>query len=314
MDDERGEVASRPAVTVEGGGAVMYRASALGSCTRALAAARQELEPYSGPLPAKIAEVFERGHEAEEYGVRWFEARGWRVWDRQKGVVLDLTPRIRVVGHIDFKVTKDEQPYPTVVDAKSQNEEEFAKRSIRDSIFWGKYEWQFAAYREATGLPIAVQRICGEDVKLEPITWELPGKGDILGRILEVERLAAGELKGECDQGDYPCPYFHLFHRGEEYVEVEDEGLADLALHYARLKTEIDPLEGRRREIREALIKQVGGEDGRGRIRETVSGIEVRVTTSETKERIIPAGSMVRLSVRLPKGQGQRETGDETDR
>jgi hypothetical protein len=315
MEDDQ-TVADRPAVVVESGepGMVAYRASALGSCTRALAAARQELEPWRGPVPGKMAETFARGHAAEETGVKWFMDRGWIVSARQQRVEVRLTGRLSIVGHIDF-ITQRPDCLPTIVDTKSQSEEEFRKASIRDSVFWHKYVWQFSSYVAGLQMPIAVQRICGDDVALEFIPGEwLYDKSALLGRVLEVELMATTDLKqGSCDRDDFPCPYFHLFHpRTEEmWEEREDTELADLALHYNRLGVEIEPLEKRKKEIRAELLKRVGGDEGYGRVRETTSGIEIRVTTASVKERHIPAGSMVRLGVHLPdeSGSGSGEAG-----
>jgi hypothetical protein len=295
-------VANRPNVVVEGD-EVRYRASSLGSCTRALAAARQELEPFKGPLPERVAEVFERGHRDEEKGRKWFQDRGWKVWGEQKEAVVRLTGRLSIVGHIDF-IIEDGEVGPTIVDVKSQSEEEFRKASIRDSAFWHKYEWQFSAYRVGLGMGMAVLRVCEGDVKLEMLEdrW-LKGKAELLGRVLEVERMAAGDL-GECDRDDFPCPYFKLHDTKDvivEVVEVVDSELRDLALHYVRLGVELEPLERRRKEIRLEIIRIVES----GRVRERESGIEVRVTRSEVKERVVPAGSMVRLSVKLPEEGGR---------
>jgi hypothetical protein len=285
---------------------VEYSASALGSCIKALAAARQELEPYSGPLPKNIQKAFDRGNEAEDEGVKWFEDRGWTVMDRQGRVELPLTGKIMVVGHIDFMVFKAADKIGTicVVDTKRQNDEEWAKESIRDSIFWHKYEWQFTIYSLATGVEFAVQRIndAGE-VKLEMLSCPHT-KAEVLARVLQVEAMAQRDLKGEeCTSTDYPCPYWNTLHpdRGgeeeEPWEEVEDTELADIALHYKRLDIEMAPMKERREELRKELLKRV---DSGRRIRESVSGITVRVTTSSVKEKHVPAGKMVRVYVELP--------------
>ena len=293
-----GEVANRPDVIVNGE-EVQYRASSLGSCTRALAAARQELEPWRGSLPAKIAEVFERGHKAEEYGKAWFKERGWAVTDEQREVVVGVTGRISVVGHIDYIVSRHGGDVrPILVDSKSQSEDEFAKPSIRDSTFWHKYKWQFSVYALGTGLAIAVQRI-GPDgtVKLE-VVGELYGEADVRARVLQVEAMARGDLKGVvCDKDDFPCPYWKLLHPATQWEEREDETLADLALHYKRLAVEIDPLVKRRAELREKLIEHMG----EGKVEETISGIQVSVVKSTVKEKIVPEHYQTRVNVVLPK-------------
>jgi len=300
-DDGVDAVANRPAVVVEGE-EVRYRASSLGSCTRALAAARQELEPYRGALPGRVAEVFERGHKAEEVGIGWLNAHGYAVTDRQRETVVQLTPRLKIVGHIDCIIQHPrEGTRPSIVDVKSQSEEEFANPSIKNSAFWPRYVWQFGSYQVGLQMPMAVLRVCGDEAVLEHVDT-LPDRAMLLSRVLQVEALARADLRGvSCDRDDYPCPYFRLLH-DNEYEEREDGRLADLALHYNRLGVEIEPLERRRKEIRQELIKELGSG---ARIRETTSGIEVRVTTAEVKERYIPAGSMVRLSVRLPREAGE---------
>lgn len=277
---------------------VSYRASSLGSCIRALAAARQELEPYRGPLPSVISATFAKGHEMEQVGRRWFLDRGWGVKDEQKEVVVQLTSRLRIVGHIDFIVVdKDEDQ--TIMDVKRQNDEEWAKDSIRDSLFWHKYAWQFSSYYWAVGgIPFGVCRINDAgDVKLELLTVPY-SRADLLRRVLEVEQMAAKELRGlKCDRDDFPCPYWRILHDQEDWTEIEDTEIADLALHYRRLGAEIDPLRARQKEIREQIVKKVGEME---RVRELTSGIEVKVTTYPVKERTLPAGVQTRVTVRLP--------------
>lgn len=294
-------------IVVVSGEDVLYRASSLGSCTRALAAARQELEPYRGPLPSNIAGTFQLGHETEEVGVRWFEHRGWNVTGRQLEVTVQLTGRIRIVGHIDCLVSRGEPERVdlTVVDVKRQNDEEWAKQSIVESWLWPKYKWQFSSYQVATGMPLAVQRVNDKgEVKLE-VVEDLYGRVDLLRRVLEVEQLASSELKKlKCDRDDFPCPYWSVLHDRETWEEREDTELADLALHYKRLGVEIDPLARRRAEIRAQLIKRV-----EGKVRESTSGIRIRVTKYETKERVIPAGTNVRMTVTLPDEE-KEEGGD----
>lgn len=304
-DSEDSGGSFRPAVVVTGEG-VVYAASSLGSCTRALAAARQELEPYRGALPENIARTFALGHEAEEYGKKWFRDRGWTVGDEQKEVTLELTGRIKVVGHIDFTVDKRSSSL-SVIDTKRQSDEEFAKQSIKDSWLWGKYEYQFNAYMLATGLFLTVQRVNDAgDVKLENLEPSLT-KHDILRRVLDVEALAGVELKGrECDRQDFPCPYFRVLHDKEDIREVEDADLANVAIHYNLLGIEIAELQDRRKILRGEILKRV-----EGKVRDRETGIEVYVTKYDTKERVIPAGQGTRVSVRLPDGRDNVARPDE---
>lgn len=217
---------------------------------------------------------------------------------RQMEVTIQLTGRIRVVGHIDFMVMRDGiEPVPwTVVDVKRQNDEEWAKGSIKDSWLWEKYRYQFSVYSVATNMPFAVQRVNDKgEVKLEVVDG-LYTRGEILGRVLEVEKLARTELDGVCDKGEFPCPYFR-FHKGEEVpvVEVEDEELASLALHYKRLEGDVGALTERRGELRKRIMEKVT----EGRVKDKDTGIEVWVTRYDTKERTVKAGTGVRVTVRL---------------
>ena len=308
--------------TVEGdivqvvGDEVIYRASSLGSCIKALAAARQELEPWRGPLPEKIQAVFDRGHEAEDEAVEILGRVG-RVSNRQRTVVVALSRRLKIVGHIDFLY--EEGDWYGIVDAKRQNDEEWAKDSIRDSLFWHKYEWQFSSYIEALGLPMRVARINDAgDIKLEDVAPSY-SRSDLLRRVLAVEALAATDLgRDQCEREDYPCPYFHLLHPEKqkiEYEDVEDTELADMALHYKRLGVELKPLQERHKKLRDGLISRVkekalggalGGAKGAA-LRETVSGIKVRVNIVNIRERVIPAGTQTRLTVDLPSEESASE-------
>jgi hypothetical protein len=280
---------------------VTYRASSLGSCIRALAAGRQELEAYQGPLPKTIQETFDKGDRAEEQAFEWARDKAWVVVGQQQEVVLPLTKRLRVVGHVDGLYSTQNMPGTGVVEVKRQNDDEWAKDRIEDSWLWDKYCWQFSAYMLALETGLVCLRVNDKgDVKPQWFPEPPKSKADILGRVLEVERVARLDLKTvECDRDDFPCPYFQLFHPRTEEVweEREDTKLADLALHYVRLGGEIEPLDKRRKELRGEILGIVGDQ---GRVREMVSGITVRVTTSDVKERVIPAGKSTRVTVRLP--------------
>lgn len=290
---------------------VVYSASSLGHCTRALAAARQGLEKWTGELSEGLQATFNKGHKAEDIAAEKYESDGWSV-SRQPTVRIPVTGKISVVGHPDFTLNKGTSWF--VADAKRQNDKEWVKKTIQESMWWARYEWQFSVYMIGTGLHMIVIRVNDAGgIKTNFVANPPKSRGDILRRVLEVESLARKDLKQvECDHNDYPCDYFHLLHpRKEKEVEVvgekTDEELANLALHYKRLEGDIKPLrelEKRQKELKAAIIKRV---EVPGIWKESGSGIIVRVTSSPTSQRVTPPGTMTRVTITLPNN------GDDAD-
>lgn len=251
-------------------GKILYRASGLASCTKALVAARLGFEPL--PPPPEVAARFREGHDHEDLIVRWLAERGTEVVDREMAVELRVTDKVSVVGHIDGRTRNRDG----VVEMKSQSQDawdDFARRGW-ESGFFPKYKWQVSVYIQALKASylklVRKNRNTGEH-RIE-IVWEpFYSVADIRARVLRVEALArAQEPPSTCDQKDYPCPYVYL-HEGSGEVELLDDPAIDLlAREYSEAATEEKLAKSRKESIRKALHAAAKG----GKL-QTVTGTKV---------------------------------------
>lgn len=224
---------SEAAIVEVVGDRVVYRASALGGCQKALIAARvgfDALEPKVKPA------FFEAGNKAED---DWFAAAaktGRTFTGQQMEVTLQLTGNIAVVGHIDgLEIGKDRRGDWTI-EVKSMSGNEWAKVNWQN--VWAhpglvqKYKWQMSVYilaREGRPLnAVFYNRDTGETKEFlvkEP--WYTVD--DVRARVLAIEVAAReADLPQLCDIPSYPCPYFYLHEDQlpEELVGPELQALA----------------------------------------------------------------------------------------
>lgn len=212
----------------DGSGNIVYRASALGGCLRALLAARLEYEPM--PTPERMQKVFNAGHDAEEVAVAALGERGYKLIDRQMPVRLPITGTILVEGHIDGHFVVGARP-ESVAEIKSQSQDEWdAYEAGRPSGLWtAKYPWQFGVYAHAARLPLDVVRINRDRPEQMVIQrWEpLIELDKIRARVLSVEAAARkGDLDAVECSGGWPCPYYYLHDEPELVEEVAVDVLA----------------------------------------------------------------------------------------
>lgn len=211
-------------VSVDENGVVSYRASALGGdCTRALVYGRLGYDER--PWPKDMQDRADEGHAHEELVLAKMAAEGWTIWDRQLEVVLMVSGKIRVVGHIDGKgidnvrlsgsyVEMSSKPH--IVEVKSQSKDQWNDFEARgwDSGYFPHYKWQVSCYMLATGLPLVMVRKNRNDgrIKMEWVDEPFYDLRDIRSRVLSVEVLAADGIgPDECGPGRiYPCPFFYM--------------------------------------------------------------------------------------------------------
>lgn len=246
-------------VQVAPDGLVIYRASALGGCTKQLIALRQGYE--EAPVPAQMQKVFDAGHDWEEV----VHARMPLV-ARQTRIELAVSSKIAVVGHVDG--VSD-----TVDEVKSQNQDEWDKFE-RDgwdmNPLWAKYKWQASAYMIALERPLRLIRVLRDSDPANPrISTQVYFEpwyslAEIRARVLTIESQAAvGVLPVACDPSvQYPCPVYYL----HEYAEFEygDETVDVLARQYNNAKTV------------EKIAKQKADESKRAL---RVKGVKMRTST-----------------------------------
>jgi hypothetical protein len=269
-------------------GRIVYRASALGSCTKALVAARMGYDAIAPPSDAQ--QRMDEGHLHEMDVTRRMVEEGWRFspGSSQLEVVLPITRKVVVVGHLDGLGWKNgpaavstADPIAAlkivgghVVEIKSQSKNQWAdfERSGWESGFFPKYKWQLSAYMLATGLPAVVVRKNRDNgqVKYEYVEAPFYSLTATRVRVMMVEALVAkGELPEECDNRVFPCPFFYL-HHDPEVTTLEDPQLDELGRQYKEAS------------VAEAAARQIK-EDTRKALRQGLVGMDKVSTAIGTK-------------------------------
>jgi hypothetical protein len=257
---------------------VEYRASALGGCDLALLAARLGYDVVPVKEGAKILEVFEAGKRIEDEVLDRIGLLS-PITARQLEVVLPITKKIHVVGHIDGLDTSD----GSLVEVKSQSQEEWDRfeRDGWEGGFFPKYKWQVSAYMNAVKQPLTLLRALRDSDgnwtgRIEDDYIEEPfySVAEIRERVLKVEAAAAtGVLNAVCTPS-YPCPYFYL-HEEIDRELIGDEGVDALAREYADAQRDENIAKGRKAEARRALREAVSEDKYR-----TNSGVKVTFYTA----------------------------------
>jgi hypothetical protein len=263
---------------------ITYRASALGSCTRALVAARQGFEAVS-PFESAL-ELFQAGHDEEER----FTTK-WPLEKQQTEVVLSVTQKIQIVGHIDGARGG------RIVEIKSQSPDGWDKWThdiwTTDPL-WQKYAWQVSIYMIAQGSGLELVRINRETGKAVSTFYEMPfhTRQEIVERVLLIEMLAAENgLPETCDKDDWICPYRYTHPTLEP---VDDPELQNAVDSYFIMKGLADDYKEDFNTAKENLKEVLGN---RKKVL-LVSGATVTFSEYETKEHVVKASKQARLTVK----------------
>jgi hypothetical protein len=263
---------------------------------------------------APIVKVFEAGHRIEAEVLDDMVGLTYR----QHEMILPVTGRIRVVGHIDgYHVVSR-----MLVEVKSQNKTEWDRFDSEgwSGGFFPKYKWQVSCYMHVAGVPLRLIRVLRDDEgKMldradsfvdEPF-YTIP---EIRARILRVEAAAAtGVLSAECINS-FPCPYFYL-HEEVDRELISDDTVDALAVEYATAGADERAARGRKDSAKRALREAVEGDKYT-----TASGARVTFYVSKNppqldKELLVPflerngrsldqfmiQGTSEKLRVTLPK-------------
>lgn len=292
----------------------------------ALLAARLGYDAIPLKVDSPIMKAFDRGNRIEEEVM----AKMVGVTERQQEIYLDITGRLKVVGHIDGYHKQSE----TVIEVKSQRKEPW---DLFESYRWNaglfpKYKWQVSCYMHAYQAPLRLIRVLvdenGEKVKEDHSFVDEPfySIAEIRARMLRVEATAAtGVLAAECTPS-FPCPYFYL-HDEIDRELIDDEAVDALAREYEDARADEKAAGGRKDAVRRALREAV--EQDRYR---TTSGVRVTFYQSKNpprleKDLLIPflekhgmsfgdfttQGESERLRITLPKEDGRDDESARSD-
>lgn len=237
---------------------IVYRASGLGGCKKALLAARLGYdEIYSGR--GGKPQIFAEGELHENAVVDRMRLMGWEIADQQLEIVLQIRRYIvQVVGHIDgmarLHETVSYQPDQLgpwkLLEIKSMGTKEYSK--FRE-LAWDtpgliqKYKWQISCYMYALATEgmlfrpaiLAVKNRDNGELWLENIDKPFFTFHEISARILEIEQWVKDGLGPEqlvCDVPNFFCPYSYLHEHDSEYELISDRDMMNAAMAYKESK------------------------------------------------------------------------------
>ena len=226
---------NRPPAYLEGSVAV-YRASAMGSCLKVLVSARRGITPAAPP--PKMRAAFQRGHDNEDrimsLAVTALDL-SQPIVGRQQQIEIPVGQRAVIRGHIDGYTTE----HDAVIDAKNLGKsriKSFEREGIAGLGPLGvKYAIQGILYCAGMGMgnmifvaPV-VSAVDGADGALFH-SYGIPELNDIAGtdigglkvKVMLAEKHARDATFPECDEQDYPCPYYFL-HAGYKQWDSDDD-------------------------------------------------------------------------------------------
>jgi hypothetical protein len=229
------------------------RASALGSCTKALIA---DLLGYA-PLPVsdKMQGIYDRGNTHEADCVNALEADGYHiwcqntmddpgherfVWDQDQVYIEIESGSVKITGHLDGVIAPLTTDWVAgtrerILECKSPASwakfEQAARTNIWTDPLCHRYGWQISAYMLALDMEAMVTCLDGEEVKSFVIEVPPFSLEDIEARCIDIaEAVALNQLPVGCSQADWPCPVAYLH---EEPEFEEDDTLDSLVISYA---------------------------------------------------------------------------------
>lgn len=207
----------------------VYRASELGGCVKSQVAAKLDYQKLD--TPTKMLDIYEAGNQAEIIVGQLLRARGYNLFDAQMEVELVVTPRVSIVGHIDWRTDG------LVVECKSMSEAryiEWLKTGWHTPGLVQKYKWQLSAYMNALEVPadlVVFNRDAKDDDPNRMVIERVPEPffttGEIKERVLRIDRFVRlGELPVACDVKIWPCPFAYLEEVEYDEDNFEVEGIA----------------------------------------------------------------------------------------
>lgn len=226
---------------------IVYRASEMGECVRALVAARLGHEEVR---KQEMKELLQRSAREGDLHETWVKEtlreRGWTVHREQELVRKIIVPGVVLEGHIDgtgIDMDRNERG----LEVKSKSTKQFAIWARHGFDKFPNHAFQTSIYMHLTGLrwlQITKRREDGMIHELEvdtpPIEWRA-----IRNKILKAERYRRAQSYPPCDlDRKFGCPFFYLHDEDEVEVETANEEINDalglLIIEYVKLKEQED--------------------------------------------------------------------------
>ncbi len=184
-----------------------YSLSQSGKCVRMLAYMRHFPELMAPMTPRGLA-IFELGHRIHDWvREKLTAAYGDNFHSIEKRVELEVTPELRVPGHIDGIV--EDESGPVLLDIKSANNDSFARMVEYGPPY--DYRAQVNAYLEATGLDQGVLLLYNKntsDMRCLPVQRNDIIVEQVKRRFQAVAESAPDNLpEREHEKSSYACTY-----------------------------------------------------------------------------------------------------------
>lgn len=248
------------------GARVVYRASAVGGCIRALVAARLGYSPlpFDDAAELRMAE----GVLHEPAIIEHLERIGWPVTDEQREVEVPIGDQLIIRGHIDG-IGHRSATERRVVEAKAMGDDPFKEWVSRGFEANPRYAAQLSVYMSALDMPglMAVKNRNTGEVHVTMVD-ELPvPMFHLKARVARVEAIAKSGEFPECDtKATWGCPYRYLHDEVAlpGLAAVDDAEVDALAAAYDRARATVQQAETMKRLARDRLADVVRD---RGKIR-----------------------------------------------
>ncbi len=278
---------NRPITYVDDTGIVFYRASAFGSCPRALYASRKGYTPE--PYPAPVLQAFADGNDSEDHIRMLVEQQGWLTYDHQREVSFRCGPVI-VVGHIDWMIRDETHSAgPYVCDAKALSDTNFKKWRTYGFEAFPKYAWQLSIYARATKSSICMAVLNKETDELDITFIDKPPHtfSDMLERVLDIERHVAGDNADQppCQPDGFFCPYSFLHDTMFDDVslsggmdQLRQNKLWDLASAYQSAKRAEVTAKNKAADILHDIEVQLHADEKKVQVRKTGATKSISIT------------------------------------
>lgn len=261
---------NRASVYVEADGTVVYRASALGSCVRSLAAHRTKAaEPR--PHSPEMLERFAQGNDAEPRIIEYLGTQGWLLSDhgsQQREYDLTVFPGVVVRCHPDGIAHRMGEPAWTssrVVEVKALG------ASLADKGLYAltHYPWQLTVemlVTERKALYVVYNKSFDEIDERSVVVKEIDDPpytlGQIKARIAKVEAAAARDQLPDCSQRDFPCQWYGILCQADTAADrpeaVRDDAIAELCARVVAARDASKAAKAHEDEARELLLTALG--------------------------------------------------------
>ncbi|GIV04087.1 MAG: hypothetical protein KatS3mg015_2917 [Fimbriimonadales bacterium] len=246
---------------------VVYRASGVGGCVRALWAARRGMSPVEHP--DWLMEKFAEGVRAEPVILDLLTEHLRKIdddadcFDFQQEIEIPVLPNVIIRGHIDAKARLHERTKLIEVKALAESTYERLMSAIDNGEFadaFPQYAYQLSCYMQALKLEgllvVGIKDENGDVARIDLRDFAEPPVPlrRIKKRIVDLERMAEDMSMPACSVDLFPCQFYYL-HDSDATVVNTDVDLGNLAREYVLCsKSERDARE-RKREIAEQIRK-----------------------------------------------------------